>query len=247
MTTGARSNELEDPEPLQFTDDEFAALVDEAHRLGFKVAAHAEGLLGVEAAIHHGMDTVEHGMYLNQRPRLLDRMAQDDRVLVPTLTGYYWMAGLGDAIDADGAEPEPRLTPMLVQLADHNLAEGGKTLRSAKAAGVKIALGSDGPLEAGNVSLELLRMIHHGLTPEEALLAATKTAAEALGISEHVGTIEPGKLADLVVVDGDPLSAPQLLRDPASIWLVLQLGEPVAGAALENEIEAAYASVASAR
>jgi imidazolonepropionase-like amidohydrolase len=239
MTTGARSNELEDPEPTQFTDHEFAALVGEAHRLGYRVAAHVEGLPGVEAAIHHGMDTVEHGMYLNQRPSLLDQMAQDGRVLVPTLTGYYWMAGLGDAIDADGAKPEPKLAPMLVQLANHNLAEGGKTLRSAKAAGVKIALGSDGPLEARNVSLELLRMIHHGLTPEQALVAATKTAAEALGISEHVGTIEPGKLADLVVVDGDLLSEPGLLRDPARIWLVLQLGEPVAGAALENEIEAA--------
>ena len=232
MTTGARSNELEDPEPTQFTDAEFAALVDEAHRLGFKVAAHAEGLLGIEAAVRHRMDTVEHGMYLNQRPSLLDAMAQNDQVLVPTLTGYYWMAGLGDAIEVDAAESEPRLTPMLVQLAHHNLAEGAKTLRSAKAAGVKIALGSDGELEARNVSLELLRMIHHGLTSEEGLVAATKTAAEALGLSDYIGTVEPGKLADLVVVDGDPLAEPQLLHDPARIWLVLQLGEPVAGAGL---------------
>src|SRR5919201_1875168 len=71
MTTGARSNELEDPEPTQLTDAELAALVDEAHRLGYRVAAHAEGNAGAEAAIAHGMDTIEHGMYLNQRPELL--------------------------------------------------------------------------------------------------------------------------------------------------------------------------------
>src|ERR1019366_8793307 len=75
MSTGARSNELEDPEPTQLTDAEFAALVDEAHRMGVKVAAHAEGLAGTAAAIEHGMDTSEHGMYLNQRPELLEAMA----------------------------------------------------------------------------------------------------------------------------------------------------------------------------
>src|SRR5207237_7249879 len=154
MTTGARSNELEDPEPTQFTDEEFAALVGEAHRLGFRVAAHVEGLAGVEAAVAHGMDTIEHGMYLNQRPDLLEQMAQDGRFLVPTLTGYYWMAGLGDAVDPEGAEADPSLVPMLAELAAHNLAEGGKSVRAAKQAGVKIALGSDGPLRAENVALE---------------------------------------------------------------------------------------------
>ena len=79
MTTGARSNELEDPEPSQMTDAEFAAVVDEAHRMGFKVAAHVEGLDGTAAAIAHGMDTIEHGMYLNQRPELLEAMAPPGR------------------------------------------------------------------------------------------------------------------------------------------------------------------------
>ena len=96
MTTGARSNELEDPEPSQMTDAEFAAVVDEAHRMGFKVAAHVEGLDGTAAAIAHGMDTIEHGMYLNQRPELLEAMAAGGQVLVPTLSGYYWMGGFGE-------------------------------------------------------------------------------------------------------------------------------------------------------
>jgi imidazolonepropionase-like amidohydrolase len=233
MTTGSRSNELEDPGPTQLTDAEFAALVDEAHRLGVRVAAHVEGLPGTEAAIAHGMDTIEHGMYLNQRPDLLERMAENGQVLVPTLSGYYWMAGLaGDVIDPEGAEADPALAPMLVELARHNLEQGAASMRAARDAGVKIALGTDG----GETAVELLRMIHHGLTQEEALRAATQTAAEALGIDEHVGTIEPGKLADLVVVDGDPLADPGLLSDRNRIWLVLQLGEPVAGTALEARV-----------
>ena len=104
MTTGARSNELEDPDPLQFTDPELAAVTDEAHRLGYRVSAHAEGLDGCAAAIKHGVDTIEHGMYLNQRPDLLDAMAAAGQVLVPTLSGYYWMSGLGEeVIDPTGA------------------------------------------------------------------------------------------------------------------------------------------------
>ena len=233
MTTGARSNELEDPGPTQLTDDEFAALVDEAHRLGVRVAAHVEGLAGAEAAVEHGMETIEHGIYLNQRPDLLERMASEGIVLVPTLTGYYWMAGLGgDVIDPIGAEAKPELVPMLVELARHNLEQGAQSMRAARDAGVKLALGSDGD----ELALEVLRMIHHGLTPGEALAAATRGAADALGLAAELGTVEEGKLADLVVVDGDPVIEPEILRDRNRIWLVVQLGEPVAGAALERPL-----------
>ncbi len=232
MTTGARSNELEDPDPLQFTDPELAAIIDEAHRLGYRVSAHAEGLDGCAAAIKHGVDTIEHGMYLNQRPDLLDAMAAAGQVLVPTLSGYYWMSGLGvDVIDPVGAGASPDMPPVLVELAQHNLSQGAASMRAARSAGVKIALGSDTSLAAG---LEIQRMIHHGLTPAEALVAATRTAAEALGLDEHIGTVAEGKLADLVIVDGDPLRDPHLLSDPDRIWLVLQLGVPVAGRLLAN-------------
>ena len=232
MTTGARSNEMEDPDPLQLTDEEFAALVDESHRLGYKVAAHAEGLDGCEAAIRHGMDTIEHGMYLHQRPDLLEMMANNGQVLVPTLSGYYWMAGMGQVVDPNEAVLDTEMPAMLVELANYNLEQGALTMRAAKKAGVKIALGSD----ADTVGLELLRMIHHGLSPLEALVAATGVASEALGLSEHVGTIEEGKLADLLIVDGDVLSEPELLCDPSRIWLVIQLGAPVAGQALERAL-----------
>ncbi|HEY7361168.1 MAG TPA: amidohydrolase family protein, partial [Streptosporangiaceae bacterium] len=207
MTTGARSNELEDPDPLQLTEAELAAVTGEAHRLGFRVAAHAEGLDGCAAAIRHGAETIEHGMYLHQRPDLLAAMAAAGQVLVPTLSGYYWMAGLGNAVDPAGAESVPEMPPVLTDLAHHNLEEGAASMRAARQAGVKIALGSDMSLATG---LEIQRMTHHGLTAAEALTAATGSAAEALGLDQHIGTVAPGKLADLVVVDGDPVQEPRL-------------------------------------
>jgi imidazolonepropionase-like amidohydrolase len=232
MTTGARSNELEDPDPLQVTLAELAAVADEAHRMGYHLSAHAEGNPGSEAAITHGAHTIEHGIFLHQRPDLLDMMAENGQVLVPTLSGYYWMAGLGEAIDPEAAQRDPEMPPGLVDLADINLANGSASMRAARDAGVKIALGSDMP---NCVGLEIQRMIFHGLTPAETLVAATSTAAHALGLSEHIGTVEEGKLADLLIVDGDPLATPELLADPAHIWLVLQLGAAVAGQALEQE------------
>ncbi|HYB89177.1 MAG TPA: amidohydrolase family protein [Streptosporangiaceae bacterium] len=231
MTTGARSNEMEDPDPLQLTEAELAAVTDEAHRMGYRVSAHAEGLDGCAAAIRHGADTIEHGMYLHQRPDLLAAMAAAGQVLVPTLSGYYWMAGLGEVIDPAEAESRPEMPPVLTELAHHNLDQGAASMRAARQAGVPIALGSDMSLATG---LEIQRMVHHGLTAAEALTAATRTAAEAVGLAEHIGTVEEGKIADLVIVDGDPAGDPGLFTDPARIWLVLQLGAPVAGQALET-------------
>jgi imidazolonepropionase-like amidohydrolase len=234
MTTGARSNELEDPEPAQMTDGELAAVVDEAHRMGFRVAAHVEGLDGTAAAISHGTDTIEHGMYLNQRPELLEAMAARGQMLVPTLSGYYWMGGLGEVIDPAAATVNADMLPSIVELAHHNLAQGTLSMRAAREAGVRIALGSDRDGVSGeDTALELARMVHHGLSPAEALRSATAVAAEAIGLGDQLGTIEAGKLADLVVVDGDVLAEPQVLLDPDRIWLVFQLGEVVGGAALE--------------
>lgn len=217
MSTGARSVELEDPDPAQVTRAEIDVLVAEAHRLGLRVAAHAEGLAGTELAITAGVDTVEHGMYLAQRPDLLDAMAAAGQVLVPTLSCFYGVAGEGT------------WTAPLAQLAHYNLDQADATLKAAHAAGVPIALGHDWQ-PFGGVATELARMVHHGLPAAAALRSATAVGAQALGIDHLVGTVEQGKLADLVVVDGDPVLDPGLLGDPARIWLVLQLGEPVAGA-----------------
>lgn len=249
MTTGARSVELEDPDPAQLTREEIAVLVEEAHRQGYRTAAHAEGLAGTELAIEEGVDTIEHGMYLNQRPELLERMAATGQVLVPTLSCFYGVAGLDHAVGvgdglmaADGVgDPAPYMpktsaapcwAPLLVELARYNLEQADLTLRAANAAGVRIAAGHDWH-PFWDHALEIRRMIAHGLTAAEALSAATAGAAHALGIDSHVGTIEPGKLADLVVIDGDPLTDPSLLSARDRIWLVVQGGRPVSGAVLE--------------
>jgi imidazolonepropionase-like amidohydrolase len=230
MTTGARSVELEDPDPAQLTRAEIATLVEESHRMGYRVAAHCEGLAGTELAIEERIDTIEHGMYLNQRPDLLERMAAQGQTLVPTLSCFYGVAGLDG--DRDGGAPAATWSPLLVELARHNLEQAGMTLAAARAAGVAIALGYDwGPIYAS--ALELERLVHHGLPAMEALVAATATGAGALGLGDRLGTVAPGMLADLVVLDGDPLADPGVLRRREHIWLVLQLGEPVAGTVLE--------------
>lgn len=220
MSTGARSVELEDPNPAQVTREEMAAFVDEAHRQGFRAAAHCEGLEGTALAIEEGADTIEHGMYLHRRPDLLDRLAALDGVLVPTLSFLHDVA-------EDG-----KWTDLLVDQGRFNLSEAHETLAAARSAGVRLAMGFDSP-EVFRSAEELGRMVEHGLPPAEALTAATAGGAHALGISSEVGTIEAGKLADLVVVDGDPLADPAVLLDPSRIWLVLRNGDPVAGAALD--------------
>ena len=231
MTTGARSVELEDPDPAQMTRTEIATAVEEAHRLGYRVAAHAEGLAGTELAIEEGVDTIEHGMYLNQRPDLLERMAEQGQVLVPTLSCFSGVAGL----DGGGDHARDTWSPLLVELARYNLEQADRTLTAARDAGVRIALGHDWtPFYES--ARELERLVHHGLSAMEALVAATATGASALGLGAELGPVQPGRIADLVVVDGDPLSDPGVLRRRERIWLVLQLGEPVAGAALEAAV-----------
>ena len=142
-------------------------------------------------------------------------------MLVPTLSFLLGLAA------------SPTWTPLLLELGRHNVEQARLTLVAAREAGVRLAMGYDSaPLRSAGD--ELLAMIEFGLTPREALLAATAGGAHALGLADEIGTVEPGKLADLVVVDGDPLTSPEVLCDRGRIWLVLRLGSLVAGAALER-------------
>jgi imidazolonepropionase-like amidohydrolase len=223
MATGARSVEREDPEPAQMTREELAAIVDEAHRMGLRVAAHAEGLDGARLAIEEGVDTVEHGLSLHRAPELLARMAERGIVLVPTLTTFH---DLAERFSSD-------FVPALVDQAERQRDEAYQTLVAAHEAGVTLAMGFDSGPPGANV-LELVRMAEGGLGASEAIRAATEGSARALGL-EEVGTVQESKLADLVVVDGDPLADVHVLTDAARIWLVLKDGHPVAGKALESE------------
>jgi imidazolonepropionase-like amidohydrolase len=217
MATGARSVVAEDPEPAQMTVAECRAIIDEAHRLGVRVAAHAEGLAGTRMAVEEGVDTVEHGLSLHREPALLQAMAERGIVLVPTLSTFH---DLADRFTGDFA-------PELVEQAKRQKEEAYSTLVAARDAGVTLAMGHDsGP--PGDNAIELVRMVEGGLTPIEGIVAATRGSATALG-REDLGTVTVGAVADLLVVDGDPLADIRVLNDPARVLLVVQQGRIVAG------------------
>jgi imidazolonepropionase-like amidohydrolase len=220
MATGARSVEREDPEAAQMTADEIGAAVDEAHRMGVRVAAHAEGLEGARLAIEAGVDTIEHGLSLHRAPELLDRMAERGIVLVPTLSTFHDLA----------ARFRSEFAPSLVAQAERQTIEAQKTLVGARDAGVTLAMGYDSGPPGANAR-ELVRMVEAGLTAAQAIAAATSGSARALGLADR-GTVERDLTADLLVVDGDPLAEPGMLNDLERIWLVTRGGVPVAGAAL---------------
>jgi imidazolonepropionase-like amidohydrolase len=217
MATGARSVVAEDPEPAQMTAAECRAIIDEAHRLGVRVAAHAEGLAGTRMAVEEGVDTVEHGLSLHREPALLQAMAERGIVLVPTLSTFH---DLADRFTGDFA-------PELVDQAKRQKDEAYSTLVAARDAGVTLAMGHDsGP--PGDNAIELVRMVEGGLTPIQGIIAATRGSATALG-RDDLGTVTTGAVADLLVVDGDPLADIRLLNDLARVWLVVQGGRIVAG------------------
>jgi imidazolonepropionase-like amidohydrolase len=225
MTTGARSVLLEDPEPAQVTRAEVATVVEEAHRMGYRVAAHCEGLDGTRLAIEEGVDTIEHGLELHREPALLQQVAESGRILVPTLSCFFDLSETHACLWA----------PRLVELAKRQREEAHRTIEAARAAGVRMAMGFDS-MPHGESALELARMHDAGLTALEAIAAATSVAADACGLGDEVGTVDPGKQADLLVVDGDPLADPRVLLDAERIWLVVQRGRPVAGTALERSL-----------
>jgi imidazolonepropionase-like amidohydrolase len=197
------------------TREEMEAIVDEAHRMGRRVAAHAEGLHGTRWAIQAGADTIEHGLSLHRAPELLDLMASRGVVLVPTLSTFH---DLAERFVTEFAAP-------LVEQAKRQLDEAYRTVAAARQAGVTIALGYDsGP--PGASAQEMMRLNEAGMDPLEAITAATAGGAAALGRSD-LGTLSPGAIADLVVVRGHPDENLQLLADPDNIETVMKDGEVV--------------------
>ncbi len=225
MTTGARSVELENPDPAQVTREEIAALVDEVHRLGFRVAAHCEGLEGTQLAIEEGVDTIEHGFHLHHLPELLNEFADRGGVLVPTLSFLLDIAERNSV----------KWSPHLVERGIYNMDEAYKTLAAAINAGAPVAMGYDSA-PADQASSELALLVDAGMPAHQALVSATAIGAQALGLEHLIGTVEVGKLADLVVIDGDPLEDVAVLVDRDRIHMVFQIGRPVAGTALEPEL-----------
>jgi imidazolonepropionase-like amidohydrolase len=227
MATGARSVLAEDPEPAQMTAAELEAIVDEAHRLGVRVAAHVEGLAGARLAVNGGVDTIEHGLSLHREPALLDAMAQAGVILVPTLSTFHDLA----------ERFTDEFAPALVEQAKRQLEEAYLTLVAARTAGVILAMGHDsGP--PGENAIELVRMVEGGLSPLEGISAATHGSARALGLPD-AGTVSAGAVADLIVLDGDPVGDIRVVCESRRIWMVVQEGRIVVGQGRTPELTAA--------
>ena len=192
--------------------EELDALVSEAHTHGRKVPSHAVGGPGLRMSIEAGVDTIEHGSYLDQDPDLLKMMADTGIYFVPTLTVFNFHREQG----TPHAQVESR------DFFHHHI----ESVQQALAAGVKVVAGTDaGGWVHGNNAKELECLVEAGMTPMQALLAATGWAAEACDIEKETGTLEVGKGADMVVVDGDPLQDITILQDNDRIKMVMKEGK----------------------
>jgi imidazolonepropionase-like amidohydrolase len=202
-----------------YTMDETLAIVDEGHALGMKVAVHAHTRAGILQALHAGVDTIEHGSSLDDE--LIELMLESGAMLCPTLaiTDFILNHGREAGIAEESLEKARRLKER--SLDGH---------RAAYAAGVPIFMGTDSSAayRFGNHAHELMLMHEMiGLTPMEAIVASTGSAAVALGINDQTGTLEAGKLADLLIVDGNPLEDLHVLEDERTIIGVFQAGKCV--------------------
>ncbi len=189
----------------QMFDDEAAAIVATARMFGRKVAVHSHGADGTLQALKLGVDSIEHGTMLTDEVVAL--WAKSKTYYVPTLStvnGYKERL----AANADAYEPD-----VLAKI-KWRIEITGKTLEVLVPRGVRIAFGTDaGVSKHGRNGDEFELMVAHGMTPESALVAATINAADLLGLSDEVGTITPGKSADIIAVAGDPLTDVSLYKD----------------------------------
>ncbi|WP_334059798.1 metal-dependent hydrolase family protein [Alteromonas sp. S005] len=187
----------------QFMTDELKAIVDTAKDYGMTVAVHAHGKEGMKRAIEAGVDSIEHGTYMDNEIRKL--MKKNGTYYVPTILAGKFVA---DKAKIDGFFPElvrPKAAAIgpLIQ----------NTFEQAHKAGVKIAFGTDSGVSAhGDNAQEFSLMVEAGMKPADVLLSATVNSADLLGISDILGTLEQGKLADIVAVQGDPLDDISLME-----------------------------------
>lgn len=222
MTTGGVLSEKDSPTHPQFVDEEVAAMVEEAHRVGLKVMSHAQSEVGIQLALRNGVDTIEHAIYLDAET--IDLLLEKDAVVVPTFAIVDAIVNFGRAAGV----PEYAMKKAEASHEAHL-----DSIRRAFEAGVKIAVGTDfaGPagVAHGDNAVELTILVEQvGMSPLEAIASATRIGAEALGLDDEIGTLEVGKAADLLLVDGDPSRDVGVLRQKPAIELVMKAGAIVA-------------------
>jgi imidazolonepropionase-like amidohydrolase len=216
MASGGVYGHAEEPGSPQLTVEEMRAGVEEAHKAGRKVAAHAYSVEAIGNALEAGVDSIEHGSFIDRATA--ERMREQGTYLVPTLSVYQAMSNKGPELGA----------PEYIQRKTAEVLEASReAFRRARAAGVKIAAGTDCGAPGhphGTLPEELRLMVELGATPFEVLRYGTSAAADLLGLAKEVGTLEPGKKADLLAVGGDPLHDIRALRE---VRLVLRDGARV--------------------
>jgi imidazolonepropionase-like amidohydrolase len=196
----------------QLTQAELDAIVDEAHALKLKAAAHAHGAEGAKRAIRAGIDSIEHGSFLDDEA--LDLMKQHGTYYVPTLMAVQ---GLSEQI----AKGIPIPPPIKVK-AEDAIAHIHQTFQKALAKNIKIGLGTDAAVYPhGRNAEEFHQMVDLGMKPVDALKAGTSADADLLGLSAKIGTLEPNKLADVVAVPGDPI---ENIRQTEHVFFVMKEG-----------------------
>lgn len=211
--TGAVLVEDGVPGATHFNSDEIRVAVEEAAKSGRRVAAHAHGIDGIRKAVQAGVHSIEHGTFLHEGPDVIEEMARRGTFLIPTLKADR------DVIEDNGK----RVPEWIVEKMRATQKAADKSVKMAYEAGVPIAMGSDAatPLNFhGESALESYWMHSAGLKPMDALVAATLTAARALGWEARLGSIEEGKLADLLILDADPLEDLRRLADKKLIRAV---------------------------
>jgi len=210
--TGGVLSSTDDVDTPQLTQEELNAIVDEAHALKRKTAAHAHGAEGAKRAIRAGIDSIEHGTFLDDEA--LDMMKQRGTYLVPTLMAVQ---GLQEQIDRKVDIP-----PAILVKAKTAIASLHQTFQRALAKGVKIGMGTDaGVYPHGRNTEEFHQMVDLGMKPIDALKAGTSRDADLLGLSDKIGTLEAGKLADVVAVPGDPV---ENIRQTEHVFFVMKEG-----------------------
>jgi imidazolonepropionase-like amidohydrolase len=202
-----------------YSTEEMAPGVEEAHRAGLKVAVHAHSsVVGIKDSIRANVDSIEHGAPLDQEA--CDMMVERGTYLCPTLA----VNPASIQCIEQGIWTYPGSEAQVYRMRDNSY----KAVELARQTGVKFALGTDAAMPLvyhGDNAWEFELMVEHGLSPMEAIIAGTRNAAENIGLLADLGTIEAGKLADLVVVNGDPLTDIRYLRDQKRIELVLKGGQ----------------------
>src|SRR5438270_5248107 len=205
--TGGVLSKGDDPRASQYTLEEMKAIVADAHRLGRKVAAHAHGAQGIAWAAEAGVDSIEHGSYIDDNA--IKIMKEHGTYLVPTLYLADWMRENATRIG---------LPAMYAEKMKSVTAVSRQNVGKAMQAGVKIAFGTDAAVYPHGLNAhEFAVYVQLGMTPLQAIQTATINAADLLGWSDRIGTIEAGKFADIVAVNGDPTKDVTLLQNPTFV------------------------------